>query len=135
MLFGIEWAIDKQTIINFKKRILTFEDIELRVVAQVDPLEGHSYVQKVNKKGQDRYLDHIYNISSMMQDNVNLEIDGKLILWIISSFSSDSGESLKNWQDQLNEVSMWKCARIIKSLRWVGAEVLDLPTYEGFPKL
>ena len=50
------------------------------MVALVDPLEGHSYVQKVNKKGQDRYLDHIYNISSMMQDNVNLEIDGKLIL-------------------------------------------------------
>ena len=27
-LLGIDWAIDNQTIINFKKRILSFEDEE-----------------------------------------------------------------------------------------------------------
>ena len=39
-LLGIKWAIENQTIINFKKRILTFEDTELRVGAPLDPLEG-----------------------------------------------------------------------------------------------
>ena len=39
-LLGIYWEIENQTIINFKKRILSFEDSEIRVVAPIDPLEG-----------------------------------------------------------------------------------------------
>ena len=39
-LLGIYWAIDNKTIINFKKRILSFEDDEMRVVSPIDPLEG-----------------------------------------------------------------------------------------------
>ena len=39
-LLGIDWAIDNQTIINFKKRILSFEDNEIRMVLPIDPLEG-----------------------------------------------------------------------------------------------
>ena len=37
-LLGIDWAIDNQTIINFKKMILSFEDSQIRVVAPIDPL-------------------------------------------------------------------------------------------------
>ena len=39
-LLGIDWAIDNQTIINFKKMILSFEDNEMRVVLPINPLEG-----------------------------------------------------------------------------------------------
>ena len=39
-LLGIDWEIDNQTIINFKKIILAFEDYEIRVAAPSDPLEG-----------------------------------------------------------------------------------------------
>ena len=39
-LLEIEWAINNKKIINFKKRILSFEDIEIQVVAPIDPLEG-----------------------------------------------------------------------------------------------
>ena len=39
-LLGIDWDIDNQTIINFKKRILSFEENEIRVVSPIDPLEG-----------------------------------------------------------------------------------------------
>ena len=39
-LLGIGWEIYNQTIINFKKRIWSFEDYEIRVVAPIDPLEG-----------------------------------------------------------------------------------------------
>ena len=39
-LLGIYWAIDNQTIINFKKRILSFEDEEMRVVSPIDPFKG-----------------------------------------------------------------------------------------------
>ena len=69
--------MDNQTIINFK-RILTFEHEELRVVTPLYPLEGHSYVNQVHNEGQDGYLDHIYNITSAMDDYVNLMAIGKL---------------------------------------------------------
>ena len=35
-LLGIYWAIDNQTIINLKKRILSFEYEEMRVVSPID---------------------------------------------------------------------------------------------------
>ena len=39
-VLGIDWEIDNQTIINFKKMILSFEDSKIRVVVPIDPLEG-----------------------------------------------------------------------------------------------
>ena len=38
-LLGINWAMENQTIIKFKRRILLFEDDEMREVAPIDPLE------------------------------------------------------------------------------------------------
>ena len=50
-LLGIYWATDNQTIINFKKRILSLEDKETRVVSPIDPLEGQRYVNPVYNEG------------------------------------------------------------------------------------
>ena len=38
-LLRIDLVIDNQIIINFKKIILSFEDLDMRVVAPIDPLE------------------------------------------------------------------------------------------------
>ena len=51
-LLGIDWAIDNRTIINFKKRILSFEDSEIRVVVPIGPLKGQRYVEPVLVKGK-----------------------------------------------------------------------------------
>ena len=51
MLLGIDWAIDNHTIINFKKRILSFKDEEMRVVSPIDPFEGQRYVDPVHNEG------------------------------------------------------------------------------------
>ena len=56
-LLWIDWEIDNQTIINFKKRILTFRDLELKVVAPIDPLEGQRYIELVNSEGQGYFMD------------------------------------------------------------------------------
>ena len=64
-LLGINWAIDNQTIINFKKRILSFEDAEMRVVSPIDPFEGQRYVDPVYNEGPGDYLDKIYNVTAM----------------------------------------------------------------------
>ena len=56
-LLGIDWEIYNQTVINFMKRILSFEYSEIRVVAPIDPLEGKRYVKPVHSKGKYSYMD------------------------------------------------------------------------------
>ena len=77
-LLGIDQAIDNQTIINFKKRILSFEDEEMRVVSPIDPFEGQRYVEPVYNEGQDDYIDHIYNVKAMQEDYTSPTADGNL---------------------------------------------------------
>ena len=50
-LLGIDWAIDNQTIINFKKRILSFEDEKMRIVLPIDPFEGKIYIEPIYNEG------------------------------------------------------------------------------------
>ena len=64
-LLGIDWAIDNQTIINFKKRIISFKYKEMRVVSPIDPLEGQRYVEPIYNEGQGEYLDQIYNVTTI----------------------------------------------------------------------
>ena len=52
----IDWEIENQTIINFKKSILSFEDSEIRVVAPIDLLEGQIYVELVHREGKLNYI-------------------------------------------------------------------------------
>ena len=56
-ILGIYWAIDNQTIINFKKRILSFEDDEMRVVSLIDLLEGKRYIEPVYNEEHGNYVD------------------------------------------------------------------------------
>ena len=58
-LLEIYWAIDNQTIIYFKKMILSFEDSEIRVVAPIDLLQGQRYVKPIHRKGKDNYVDQL----------------------------------------------------------------------------
>ena len=51
VLLGIYYAIDNQTIIKFKKRILSFEDEEMRVVSPINPFEGQRYVDPIYNEG------------------------------------------------------------------------------------
>jgi hypothetical protein len=39
-LLGIDWAFDNSTVVDLKKRRMTFEKDGLRVVAPLDPDEG-----------------------------------------------------------------------------------------------
>ena len=64
-LLGIDWDIDNQANINFKKRILSFEDEEMRVVSPIDPLEGQRYIKPVYNEGHGDYLDQIYNVTAL----------------------------------------------------------------------
>ena len=89
VIIGIYWEIYNQTIINFKKRILSFKYSELRVVAPIDSLEGKRYVEPVHSKGKDNYLDQLYNIMSSKEDYINPTTDGKISGWSVISCTYD----------------------------------------------
>ena len=36
---------------------------------------------------------------------------------------------MENWQNQMYEVSRRQCAQLTKSLRWIGLEVSQVPTF------
>ena len=88
--------MENQTIINFKRRTLSFEDYEMKVVATLDPLEGQRYVEPVFNEGQGDHLDNIYNVTSLEEDCINPIADGNLRWKCVSSCTSDSGEALEN---------------------------------------
>ena len=67
-----------QTIINFKRRIISFEDDEMRVFAPLDPLEGHRYVEPVFNEWEGDHLDNIYNVTALKEDYINSTADGNL---------------------------------------------------------
>ena len=44
---------------------------------------------------------------------------------------TDSDDGLENWQNRLYELHGHRCARITKSLRWLGAQDIVLPNVDG----
>ena len=47
------------------------------------------------------------------------------------SCMTDSDEGLENWQNRLYELHGHRCARITKSLRWVGSQTKIFPNFDG----
>ena len=115
-LLGINWAMGNQTIINFERRILSFEDDEMRVVAPLDPLERQRYIEPMFNEGQVDHLENIYNVTSLKEYYINPTTNGNLIWRCVISCMSDSGEAVENWKNRLHEVSMRICSRITNFL-------------------
>ena len=64
-LLGVGWANDSMTVINFKKRMMTFENQNIWFIVPMDPDEGQRYIEPV-KDEVVRGWDHAYNISEKL---------------------------------------------------------------------
>jgi hypothetical protein len=76
-----------------KKRPMVFEAGDWKVTTPLDPTEGRIFVELTKGK----YLDNLYNVTTWMDDHVNPTSDNALSWSSISSYASDSEESLENW--------------------------------------
>ena len=47
-LLGIGWDNDSMVVINFKKRVMMFENQNVRVITPMDPQEGRLYIEPMN---------------------------------------------------------------------------------------
>jgi hypothetical protein len=68
-------------------------------------------------------------------DYINPTADGILIWQRITSCTTDSDTGLENWQQRLHEVSTRRCARIDHTVRWLGTEIGEPPSFHGLNDL
>ena len=78
LLLGIDWATNKNGVINLKKRMMIFEKKSLRVVIRLDPAKGSRYTEPMCDCESDDDLEYIYKITTLEQDWVNPTADGKI---------------------------------------------------------
>jgi hypothetical protein len=132
-LLGLDWAFDNQAIINLKTRKMTFESGEYRVIAPLDPSEGERFVEPTCLDLEE--IGQLYRTTARDEDYVNPTADGVLSWRSITSCATDSDTGLENWQQRLHEVSMRRCARIDRAVRWVGTEIREPPSFHGINDL
>ena len=61
-LLKIGWDNDNLAIINFNKRVMNFENHDMKIISPLDPSEGRRYVKPLKGKFVGGW-DHAYNIS------------------------------------------------------------------------
>jgi hypothetical protein len=78
VLLGIDWAFKNSTIVDLKKRRMTFEGDGLRVIAHLDPDEGPRYTEPIKEEDRAYELENIYKLTARQRDYINPTIDGNL---------------------------------------------------------
>jgi hypothetical protein len=135
VLLGIDWAFNNSTVVDLKKRRMTFEGNVLKVITPLDPDEGCRYTEPIREEDHVYELENIYKMTVRQHDYINPTTDGNLSWRSESACSSDSKEALENWQKRMYEVSTRRCARLIRAVRWIDTEVSNLPTFDGLNHL
>jgi hypothetical protein len=130
-LLGIDWAFDNSTVVELKKRHMTFEKDGLRVITPLDPYEGQRYTKTIREEDYGYALENIYKLTTIQHDYIKPTTDGNLSWRSDNACSSDSEEALENWQNQMYKVSTRRCARFTR----IGTTVSNLPTFDGLNPL
>ena len=77
-LLGIDWAFKNSTVVDLKKRRMTFEGDDLRVIAPLDPDEGPRYIDPISKEDRTYELENIYKLIVIQHDYINPTTYGNL---------------------------------------------------------
>jgi hypothetical protein len=77
-LLSIDWDFNNSTIVDLKKIRMAFEGDGLKVIATLDPDEGHRYTEPIREEDRAYELENIYKLTARQQDYINPTIDGNL---------------------------------------------------------
>jgi hypothetical protein len=94
-LLGIDWAFNNSTVIDLKKRRMTFEGNGLKVIAPLDLDEGCRYTEPIREEDYAYDLENIYKLTVRQHNYINPTADGNLSWKSESACSSDSEEALE----------------------------------------
>ena len=59
-LLSIDWAIGSKAVIDLKRRQMTFEDAQIRVIAPLDPHQGPRYIEPIRAEEEAHNMDSLY---------------------------------------------------------------------------
>jgi hypothetical protein len=96
-LVGIDWAFNNSTVVDLKKRCMTFERDGVRVISPLDLDEGPRYIEPIREGDHAYELENIYKLTARQQDYINPTADGNLSWRSDNMCSSDSEVALENW--------------------------------------
>ena len=77
-LLGIDWAFDNLAVINLKKKQMTFEGPNIRIIVPLDPSMGPRFSEPIRVEEEVREIDDFYKMTTMQDDYINPTIDGML---------------------------------------------------------
>jgi hypothetical protein len=64
VLLRIDWASNNSTVVDLKKRCMTFERDGLRVISPLDSDEGQQYTEPIREEDHAYELENIYKLTS-----------------------------------------------------------------------
>lgn len=77
-LLGIDWDFDNLVVINLKKKQMTFEVNNIRIITPLDPTKGPRYTEPICAQEEMRDVDDLYKVTSSRDDYNNPTVDGTL---------------------------------------------------------
>jgi hypothetical protein len=78
-LLGIDWAFNNSTVVDLKKRRMTFQGDDLRFIAPIDPDEGRRYTEPIKEEYHAYELENIYKLIARQHAYINPTSYGNLI--------------------------------------------------------
>jgi hypothetical protein len=75
---GIDWDFNKLIVVDLKKRRMTFEGNGLKVIASLDPDEGHRYTKPIREEDCTYELENIYKLTTRQHYCINPTTNGNL---------------------------------------------------------
>jgi hypothetical protein len=108
---------------------MTFESGEYKVIAALDPLEGDRFVEPTCLDWEE--INQLYITTVREEYYVNPTADGVLSWRSITSCASDLDTGLEIWKHRLHELSIRRCAKIDRAVRWVGTKIRGPPRFNG----
>jgi hypothetical protein len=88
-LIGIDWSFENNSMLNLKKRWMSFEMDTLCTVTLLDPYEGDIYNEPIDEDAQSFVIENIYKITKHMEDNINPTTNGELSWRSVKSYDSN----------------------------------------------
>ena len=64
VMLGIDWDFDNLTVINLKKKKMTFEGHNIRIITPLDPSMGPHYIEPTRAKEEEREIDDFYKMTT-----------------------------------------------------------------------
>ena len=130
-LLGIDWDFDNLAVINLKKKHVTFEGHNIKVIAPLDPSMGPHYTEPIRVEEEVKEIDDFYKMTTTKDDYINPTADCTLSWRYASSCTSNSETGFENWKNRIQEILGRRCEHLMKSLRQIGTEVCEVPTFNG----